>query len=100
MAVEIYECGDLSNAVISSNVKNALIAITSDGVSGDVIVSSKNPLVFLCSGQMSIDSAVGEVNVFLSKISSISGWSENLLMGFAGIVCAFFLSYVFVKYAV
>ena len=96
----VYECGDLSNVVVTSNVNESFITITSDGVSGSVIVNNEIPLVFLCSGQMSIESIVGEINVFLSKISLTGVWSENFLMGLSGIVCASFLSYVFVKYAV
>lgn len=100
MAVNIYECGDLANVVISSNVKNAFVLFTSDGASGNVIINNKNPLVFLCSGQMSIDSTVGDINVFMSKISLVGVWTENFLMGLAGIICASLLSFVFVKYAV
>lgn len=101
MAVNIYECGDMSDVVISTNTYKGLISIISNGVSGDVYISfSKSPITFLCSGSLSIDAPLNSINVFLSSVVSASTFIENGLMGLAGVVCASFFSYVLVKYAV
>jgi hypothetical protein len=91
----------MSNVVISSNNYDGLIKIMSDDVSGKILMSSgMDPVSFLCSGQMSIRSPLNSIHVFLSSVSLTGVWSENFLMGLAGIICASLLSFVFVKYAV
>ncbi len=101
MAITNYDCGDMSDVVISSNNYNGLINITSNGVNGDVLMSSgMTPLNFLCSGNMTIDAPVNSIHVFLSSVSLQGVWSENFLMGLAGVVCGSLLAYVCVKYAV
>lgn len=101
MAITNYDCGDMSDVVISSNNYDGLINITSGGSSGDVLMSSgMTPMHFLCSGNMSIDAPLGSIHVFLSSVSLQGVWSENFLMGLAGVVCGSLLAYVCVKYAV
>lgn len=101
MAITTYDCGDMSDVVISSNNYNGLINITSDGANGDVLMSpGMTPLTFLCSGNMSINAPVNSIHVFLSSVSLQGVWSENFLMGLAGVVCGSLLAYVCVKYAV
>lgn len=101
MAITNYDCGDMSDVVISSNNYNGLIQVTSDGVNGNILMSSgMEPVSFLCSGQMSIRAPLNSMHVFLSSVSLQGVWSENFLMGLAGVVCGSLLAYVCVKYAV
>ena len=101
MAITNYDCGDLSDVVISSNNYNGTINITSNGTSGDISMSARMPpLDFLCSGDMTIDAPLNSINVFISSVSLQGVWSENFLMGLAGVVCGSLLAYVCVKYAV
>ena len=101
MAITNYDCGDMADVVISSNNYDGLIQVTSDGVNGNILMSSgMEPVNFLCSGQMSIRAPLNSIHVFLSSVSLQGVWSENFLMGLAGLACGFLMSYVFVKYAV
>ena len=101
MALTNYDCGDMSNVVISSNNYKGTINITSNSASGDISIDSKmQPLDFLCSGDMTIDAPLNSINVFISSVSLQGVWSENFLMGLAGVVCGSLLAYVCVKYAV
>ena len=101
MAITNYDCGDMSDVVISSNNYDGLIQVSSDGVNGTIVMSSgMEPVSFLCSGQMSIRAPLNSIHVFLSSISLQGVWSENFLMGLAGVVCGSLLAYVCVKYAV
>ena len=93
-------CGDMSNAVITSDTFSGLINVTSNGVVGDLYVRKHRVISFHCSGDMSIDAPLNSIHVFLSSVSLQGVWSENFLMGLAGLVCGSLLSYVFVKYAV
>ena len=91
----------MSNIVISSNNYDGLIKIKSVGVGGEILMSSgMDPVSFLCSGKISISSPLNSIYVFLSSVPLTGVWSENFLMGLAGIICASLLSFVFVKYAV
>jgi hypothetical protein len=101
LAITNYDCGDISDVVISSNNYNGLIQVTSDGGNGKILMSSgMEPVSFLCSGQMSIRAPLNSIHVFLSSVSLQGVWSENFLMGLAGVVCGSLLAYVCVKYAV
>ena len=100
MAVVNYDCGDMSNAVITSDSFSGVIDITTNGVVGDFYIRRNAPISFHCSGAMSIEGSLNSIHVFLSPISLQGVWSENFLMGLAGLVCGSLLSYVFVKYAV
>ena len=101
MAITNYDCGDMSDVVISSNNYDGIIRVMSDGVSGKILMSSgMEPVSFLCSGQMSIQAPLNSINVFISSVSLQGVWSENFLMGLAGVVCGSLLAYVCVKYAV
>ena len=101
MAITNYDCGDMSDVVISSNNYDGIIQVTSDGVTGTIVMSSgMEPVSFLCSGQMSIRAPLNSIQVFLSSVSLQGVWSENFLMGLAGVVCGSLLAYVCVKYAV
>ncbi len=101
MSITNYDCGDMSNAVITSNSYSGTINITSNGANGDVLLSKgMEPFTFLCSGSMDIDAPLNSINVFLSVVSLQGVWSENFLLGLSGLICGSFLSYVFVKYAV
>ena len=104
MIIRDYDCGDLSEVVLSGNypIESAVeyIVVTTGGVSSILTLSYNNPSVdFFCSGALIIQSQTF-MSVLISPIPLQNVWSENFLMGLAGIVCAFFLSYVFVKYAV
>ena len=101
MAITNYDCGDMSDVVISSNNYNGLIQVSSDGVNGNILMSSgMEPVSILCSGQLSISAPLNSIHVFLSSVSLQGVWSENFLMGLAGVVCGSLLAYVCVKYAV
>ncbi len=101
MAITNYDCGDMSDVVISSNNYNGIIRVISDGVRGEIVMTSgMEPVSFLCSGQMSIRAPLNSIHVFLSSVSLQGVWSENFLMGLAGVVCGSLLAYVCVKYAV
>jgi hypothetical protein len=100
MAVVNYDCGDMSNAVITSDSFSGVIDITTNGVVGDFYIRRNAPISFHCSGDMLIDIPSNSIHVFLSSISLQGVWSENFLMGLAGLACGFLMSYVFVKYAV
>jgi hypothetical protein len=101
LAITNYDCGDMADVVISSNNYDGLIQVTSDGVNGNILMSSgMEPVNFLCSGQMSIRAPLNSIHVFLSSVSLQGVWSENFLMGLAGVVCGSLLAYVCVKYAV
>ena len=101
MAITNYDCGDMSDVVISSNNYDGLIQVSSDGVIGRILMSSgMEPVSFLCSGQMSIMAPLNSIHVFVSSVSLQCVWSENFLMGLAGVVCGSLLAYVCVKYAV
>ncbi len=101
MALTNYDCGDLSSVVISSNNYNGSITITSNGTNGDILMTdTMEPVNFLCSGSMDIEAPVNSIIVFLSQVSLQGVWSENFLMGLAGVVCGSLLAYVCVKYAV
>ncbi len=101
MAITNYDCGDMSDVVISSNNYDGLIKLMSDGVRGEIAMSSgMEPVSFLCSGQLTISAPLNSVHIFLSSISLQGVWSENFLMGLAGVVCGSMLAYVCVKYAV
>ncbi|MBC8555633.1 MAG: hypothetical protein H8D23_38970 [Candidatus Brocadiales bacterium] len=100
MAVANYDCGDMSNVVITSDSFSGVIDITINGVVGDIYVRRNSPISFHCSGEMSIDAPLNSIHIFLSSVSLQGVWSENFLMGLAGLVCGSFLSYVLVKYAV
>jgi hypothetical protein len=91
----------MSNAVITSEFYEGTINISSNGANGDIFMGRyRGAYTFLCSGEMKIDAPLNSINVFLSSVSLQGVWSENFLMGFAGLICGSFLSYVFVKYAV
>ena len=100
MAVTNYNCGDMSNAVITSDSFSGVIDITTNGVVGDFYIRRNAPISFHCSGDMSIDGPLNSIHVFLSSVSLQGVWTENFLMGLAGLACGFLMSYVFVKYAV
>ena len=100
MAVVNYDCGDMSNAVITSGSFSGVIDIVTNGVVGDFYLRRNSPISFHCSGDMSIDVPSNSIHVFLSSVSLQGVWSENFLMGLAGLACGFLMSYVFVKYAV
>ncbi len=100
MAVTNFNCGDMSNAVITSDSFSGVIDITTNDVTGDFYIRRNAPIFFHCSGDMSIDAPLNSIHVFLSSISLQGVWSENFLMGLAGLACGFLMSYVFVKYAV
>ena len=98
MSVINYDCGEMSDVVISSNNFTGVINITSNAVNGDVaITNGMNPLSFLCSGSMDIDSPLNSVHVFLSNVSLAGALSENILMGFAGLVCGALFGYAVLK---
>ncbi len=101
MAITNYDCGDMSDVVISSNNYNGIIRVISDGVRGEIVMTSgMEPVSFLCSGQMSIRAPLNSIHVFLSSVSLQGVWSENFLMGLSGVICGSLLAYVCVKYAV
>ncbi len=101
MAITNYDCGDMSDVVISSNNCNGIIRVISDGVRGEIVMSTgQEPVSFLCSGQLSISAPLNSIHVFLSSVSLQGVWSENFLMGLAGVVCGSLLAYVCVKSAV
>ena len=100
MAIRNYDCGDMSNAVITSDSFSGVVNITTNGVIGDFYIRRNSPISFHCSGDMSIDAPLNSIHVFLSTISLQGVWSENFLMGLAGLACGFLLSYAFVKCAV
>lgn len=101
MAITSYDCGDMSNAVISSNNYDGLIRVTSDSVNGKIVMSSgMEPVTFLCSGEMIVKAPVSSIHVFLSSVSLQGVWSENFLMGLAGVICGSLLAYVCVKCAI
>ena len=100
MAIRNFNCGDMSNAVITSDSFSGVIDIVTNGVVGDFYLRRNSPISFHCSGAMSIEGSLNSIHVFLSPISLQGVWSENFLMGLAGLACGFLMSYVFVKYAV
>ncbi len=100
MVVRNFDCGDMSNAIITSDSYSGVIDITTNGVVGDFYIRRNAPISFHCSGDMSIDVPSNAIHVFLSSVSLQGVWTENFLMGLAGLVCGFLMSYVFVKYAV
>jgi hypothetical protein len=100
MAIRNFNCGDMSNAVITSDSFSGVIDITANGVTGDFYLRRNAPISFHCSGDMLIDIPSNSIHVFLSSISLQGVWSENFLMGLAGLACGFLFSYVLVKYAV
>ena len=100
MAIRNFNCGDMSNAVITSDSFSGVIDITANGVTGNFYLRRNAPISFHCSGDMLIDIPSNSIHVFLSSISLQGVWSENFLMGLAGLACGFLFSYVLVKYAV
>ncbi len=101
MAITNYDCGDMSDVVITTTNYKGLITVTTSGGSGEVVLTKANNSVhFLCSGDMSIDAPLNSIHVFISSVSLQGVWSENFLMGLAGVVCGSLLAYVCVKYAV
>jgi hypothetical protein len=100
VAVTNFNCGDMSNAVITSDSFTGVLDITTNGVIGELYVRKNRAISFHCSGDMSIDAPLNSIHVLLSSISLQGVWSENFLMGLAGLVCGSLMSYVFVKYAV
>ena len=100
MVIRNFNCGDMSNAVITSDSFSGVIDITANGVTGDFYLRRNAPISFHCSGDMLIDIPSNSIHVFLSSISLQGVWSENFLMGLAGLACGFLFSYVLVKYAV
>ena len=62
--------------------------------------TGNTPVTFMCSGELNIQAPLNSYNIFLSSISLQGVWSENFLMGLAGVVCGSLLAYVCVKYAV
>ena len=100
MVIRNFNCGDMSNAVITSDSFSGVIDITANGVTGDFYIRRNAPISFHCSGDMSIEGSLNSIHVFLSSVSLQGVWTENFLMGLAGLACGFLMSYVFVKYAV
>ena len=100
MVIRNFNCGDMSNAVITSDSFSGVIDITANGVTGNFYLRRNAPISFHCSGDMLIDIPSNSIHVFLSSISLQGVWSENFLMGLAGLACGFLFSYVLVKYAV
>ena len=100
MAIRNFNCGDMSNAVITSDSFSGVIDITTNGVVGDFYIRRNAPISFHCSGDMSIDGPLNSIHVFLSSVSLQGVWTENFLMGLAGVAWGVLLSFVFVKYAV
>ncbi|MBC8548931.1 MAG: hypothetical protein H8D23_04710 [Candidatus Brocadiales bacterium] len=103
MAVTNYDCGDLSEVVISSNGFGGTLKVVDDlnVVIGKMDMEpGMNPVTFMCSGSLNLRATFDSYHVFLSSISLQGVWSENFLMGLAGLACGFLMSYVFVKYAV
>ncbi|MFQ5686558.1 MAG: hypothetical protein ACE5GV_07855 [Candidatus Scalindua sp.] len=101
MAIINYDCGALSNVIITSNNYSGVINIASGSTNGDITIDrNMEPLVFMCSGDMAIDSQVNAINVLVTAMNLQGVWSENFLMGLAGVVCGSLLAYVCVKYAV
>lgn len=101
LAVVTYDCGDMSDVVLCSNSYDGLVQVTSDGFTGNIVFTSgMAPIRFLCSGDLDIDSPLMSVTVFLSHVSLQGVWSENFLMGLAGLACGFLFASVLTKYAV
>ena len=103
MPIVNYDCGDLSEVVISTNGVSGTINIVDSvgSVIGKIGMDTGNtPVTFMCSGALNIQAPLNSYNIFLSSISLQGVWSENFLMGLAGVVCGSLLAYVCVKYAV
>ena len=67
MAIRNFNCGDMSNAVITSDSFSGVIDITTNGVVGDFYIRRNAPLSFHCSGDMLIDIPSNSIHVFLSS---------------------------------
>ena len=103
MAVTNYDCGDLSEVIISSNSFDGTLKFVDDlnVVIGKMdMATGMSPVTFMCSGSLNIKAPLDSYHIFLSTVSLQGVWSENFLMGLAGLACGFLMSYVFVKYAV
>lgn len=103
MPIVNYDCGDLSNVIISSNGFDGNLRVVDEFgvVIGRMDMSTgMAPVSFMCSGALNIQAPLNSYNIFLSSISLQGVWSENFLMGLAGVVCGSLLAYVCVKYAV
>jgi len=100
LVIVSYDCGDMSNAVITSEYFTGPIKIINNGVLGKLHIREHRAISFLCSGEMSISAPQNSINVFLSSVSLQGVWSENFLMGLAGVICGSLLAYICVKYAV
>ena len=101
--MDVYDCGELSNVVLTFDSFQGDMNITIDGLANYIFVGrDQHPVSFLCSGELTLPDTFGDIHVVISAITmgGGGGLTEDSLMGLAGIVCAFFLSYVFVKYAV
>jgi len=103
MAITTYDCGDLSSVVISSNSFDGNLKVVDEfgTVIGRMDMSTgMTPVTFMCSGDLILKAPVDAYHIIISSMSLQGVWSENFLMGLAGVVCGSLLAYVCVKYAV
>ncbi len=103
LALVTYDCGNLSQVIVTrkSTYLNDIDVIFDSDPSQVVFYGyNTGSISFFWSGFLDIDSPLGSLNVFISKVEPSSIFTENILMGLAGVVCASFLGFVFVKHAV
>ena len=103
MAITIYECGDLASVILSPKTVTTSVTLTSNSVTGVVNLGGSTlrvPVEFLCSGRLQIDYTAGTLDTAMVNVSLPGVWTDNFLMGLAGIICGFLIAYVISKYAV
>lgn len=96
----VVDCQTLSDLVISSNTVNSGIVAIDNGFGTETVYINdfSSPVSLFCSGTADVTLSNG----LSMAITNMSGavFSDNLLMGLAGIVCGALICYVFVKYAI
>lgn len=100
MPIINYDCGDLSSVILTKGSGAGIVTVTSNGVVGQINVASNlTTYDFICSGIVQIDYPPNVIYAALIDVSH-STWTDNLLMGLAGIICGALLAFVMSKYAV
>lgn len=106
MPVDIIQCGDLSSVIIT--VEGAptwgnIVVAGSDMVGSiNMNLGTTQVLDFVCKGQATLTYPALLTGVVKSLVTPMSHgiWTDNFLMGLAGLICGALLAFVLSKYAV
>lgn len=101
MPIVDYDCGDLSEVILSTSASvGHVVTVTSNNLTGNVRIPNTSPVEFLCTGPLSINYSSGAT--FYAAVVDVSQgvWTDNFLMGLAGLICGALIAFVLSKYAV